>query len=383
MELKKRIQSFTLIGKAKVNDFTFKIDEKSKSNFVYNNLNLNVFCGDKYGTIDSEMMGGYDALSPRDIYAHGKDADGADDFENKIMVKWSERFNENILSQLGELCFTKVSLEKDSNDKTIVKKFLSQYDAIKYIKENLENDTTVYIRGTLSYDLYEDEVRQHKRINSIYLSNKKPEEFSARFKQTILLDKESSKFENVDKEKMVLNLQARVVDRVKNYKGSSYTGLVAMPYVLEFPIDLSNLDKTKDMLDFLFKVKRGITELSVEGDLIEGGKVVNIKYEDLDPDIKKLVDYNLITKEEALAKYTDGSKQRRMVITAPLTKQEEVNGIKCVAIDKTEEKYTENDLCIDLSKYQKDTKEQSKTVEEPKQTETKIEEEIDLKALFG
>lgn len=382
MDLKRKTQSFTMVGKAKLNDFTFKIDERSDSNFIYNSLNLNVYCGEKHGSIGVEMMGGYNALNPMDIYAHGKKDDGLDDFDDKIMVRWDQRFDENILSQLGELCFIKVALEKDATGKNIVKKFLSPYDAIKYIKDNLTNDTVVYAKGTLSYSPYEDNVRQHKRVNAIYLSDKEEKDFSAKFKQTILLDKDSSKLENVDKDKMVLNVQARVVDRVKNYKDSTYTGLVAMPYTLEFPIDLENLDKTKSMLDFLFRVKRDITELTVEGDLVEGGKVSEVKYEDLDPDIKTLVDYGVLTLEEAQAKYTDGSKERRMIITAPLTRQEEVNGVKQIVIDKTEEKYKEEDLIIDLSKYQ-NNQQPTQTVAEPQEMKTQEIKEIDIASLFG
>ena len=51
--------SFSLIGEAKVNDYTYKIDAKSeKSSWIYNSLNLGVDCGEKHGTVYVELMGG-------------------------------------------------------------------------------------------------------------------------------------------------------------------------------------------------------------------------------------------------------------------------------------------------------------------------------------
>ena len=54
------VSSFNLIGAAKITEHTFKIDEKSeKSSWIYNLLNLGIDCGEKFGTVFCEMMGGY------------------------------------------------------------------------------------------------------------------------------------------------------------------------------------------------------------------------------------------------------------------------------------------------------------------------------------
>ena len=57
LEKKNWSNSFMLIGEAKINDYTYKIDEKSnKSDWIYNSLNLGVFCGEKSGTVYAELM---------------------------------------------------------------------------------------------------------------------------------------------------------------------------------------------------------------------------------------------------------------------------------------------------------------------------------------
>jgi hypothetical protein len=62
LEKKNWVASFILIGEAKVNQYTYKLDEKSdKSDWVYNMLNLGVDCGEKHGTVYTELMGGYGA----------------------------------------------------------------------------------------------------------------------------------------------------------------------------------------------------------------------------------------------------------------------------------------------------------------------------------
>lgn len=67
------VSSFNLIGAAKITEHTFKIDEKSeKSSWIYNLLNLGIDCGEKFGTVFCEMMGGYSEEQAGLIYAHGK-----------------------------------------------------------------------------------------------------------------------------------------------------------------------------------------------------------------------------------------------------------------------------------------------------------------------
>ena len=85
--------SFNLIGRPIVNDYTFKIDQKSdKSHWVYNALNLGVDCGEKFGVVYCECMGGYSEENDNRIYAHGKKDDGSDDFDAQIIVPWEDRF---------------------------------------------------------------------------------------------------------------------------------------------------------------------------------------------------------------------------------------------------------------------------------------------------
>lgn len=357
------VSNFTLIGKPKINDYTFKIDEISeKSNWRYSSLNLGVDCGEKFGVVYCEMMGGYSEEGSSVIYAHGKNDDGSDNFEEQIIVDWDDRNNEEILETIGDLSFITVGLEKTDKGKTFYKKFLSAYDAIAYIKEHIDEDTVVNIKGTLKYSTYNDKTQCKKVINSIALSKADDvSKYAARFTQSMLLDKDSANLKTVDKEKGIMYIDARVLDYVKEINGNEIKGQYPFPKQFEyiFP-DLSNAEQCKKIMDKLFKVKKGITQATFEGDLIEGGAVVTATLDDIPDDIKELIECGVFTEEEALVKCSsNGNREQRMVIRKPM--------IRLVGDDKQpvaqifSEKYTEEDLVFDFNNSQEVEKAESGT----------------------
>lgn len=342
------VSQFTLIGKPVINDYTFKIDEKSeKSNWVYNALNLGVDCGEKFGTVYAECMAGYSEENENKIFAHGKKDDGSDDFEKQIIVDWDDRFNDDVLEAIGDLSFITIGLEKTNEGKTFYKKFLSAYDAIAYIKEHLTEDVVVNVKGSLKYSTYNNNVQVRKNITSIVLSKVDDSaNYKATFTQSILIDKDSASLKNIDKDKGVIFVDARVLDYAKEVNGVEVKGQYPYNKQFEFAMDFSNEAACKKIMDKLFKVKKDVTQITFEGEFVEGGAVVTATWDDLPDDIKDLVETGVFSKEEALAKCTaNGSRERRMVLKKPQ--------IKLVGEDKVPvlcvypERYTEDDLVLD------------------------------------
>lgn len=357
------VSSFILIGKPKLNDYTFKIDEKSeKSNWRYSSLNLGVDCGEKFGTVYCEMMGGYSEEGNSVIYAHGKNDDGSDNFDERIVVDWDDRNNDEILETIGDLSFITVGLEKTDKDKTFYKKFLSAYDAIAYIKDHIDENTVINVKGSLKYSTYNDRTQCKKIINSIALSKVNDvSKYAARFTQSMLLDKDSASLKNVDKEKGIMYVDAKVLDYVKEIKDTEIKGQYPFPKQFEyiFP-DLSNAEQCKKIMDKLFKVKKGITQATFEGDLIEGGAVVTATLDDIPDDIKELIECGVFTEEEALVKCSsNGNREQRMIIRKPM--------IRLVGDDKQPvaqifpEKFSEEDLVFDFNNSQEVEKAESGT----------------------
>lgn len=340
---------FTLIGTPKISDFTYKIDEQNEgSSWIYNSLNLGIDCGEKHGTVYCELFGGYSDERENKIYAHGKKEDGKDDYSVKMEIAWEDRFDESILEEVGDMCFITVGLEKTDKGKTYYNKFLSAYDAIAYVKEHLTSEMVVNVKGNLKYSTYNDRTQIRKTINSIVLSSKEdPSEFKAVFTQTILLDKDSASKENIDKEKGAMYVNARVLDYVKEYNGVEVKGNFPFPVQFEFVMDLSKPEQCKKIIDKVFKVKKGITQETFEGEFVESGAVVQTTVDDLPEEFKEYIMLGLYTKEEALAKCsTNGNKERRMILCRPVFKMvgdEE----KMPVLQKFEEKFDEEDLVLD------------------------------------
>lgn len=348
------VSNFTLIGKPVINDYTFKIDEKSeKSNWIYNALNLGVDCGEKHGTVYSELMGGYSEDNASVIYAFGKKEEDSKNPRQQIVVDWSDRFNDEVLEQIDDMSFVSVGLEKTDKGNLFVKKFLSAYDAIAYVKEHLTGDMVVIVKGNLKYSTYNDNTQVRKNITYIGLSiDKKTNQFTtsnnykATFTQTILIDKDSATLKNIDKDKGVMYVDTRVLDYVKEVNGIEVKGQYPYNKQFEFAMDFSKEDACKKIMDKLFKVKKGITQITFEGEFIEGGAVVTVTRDDLPQDIQDLIDMGVYTEEEACAKCTaNGNRERRMVLVKPQIKL--VGDDKTLVVQMFPERYTEEDLILD------------------------------------
>ena len=103
----------------------------------------------------------------------------------------------------------------------------------------------------------------------------------------------------------------------------------------------------------LFKVKKGYTQVTMEGEFIEGGAVVTATLVDVPDDIKSLIGV-CYTEEEVLASCTaNGNRERRMVLKKPQIKL--VGDDKAPVIQIFPERFTEDALILDYL-YKENTK---------------------------
>lgn len=361
IERTKWVSNFTLIGKPIINDYTFTMNARSqKSNWIYNAMNFKVDCGERCGVVDSQMMGGYSEDNENRIYVHGKKDDNSDDFTKQIIVDWSDRFNDEVLDEIGSMSFIDVGLEKTDKGFIFTKHFLSEYDAIEYIKEHLTKDMVVVVRGGIAYSMYEGNVQVRKNITNIKLADSDdPSKFKATFTQSILIDKDSASLKNIDKDKGVMYVDARVLDYVKEVNGIEVKGQYPYNKQFEYAMDFSKEAQCKKIMEKLFKVKKDtVTQINFEGEFIESGAVVQATLDDLPDDIRELVEIGVYSEEEACAKCTaNGSKQRRMVLKAPVIKL--VGEEKTPVVQKFEERYTESELVLDYLYENKDEEDEA------------------------
>jgi hypothetical protein len=372
--LKKGQSLFQLIGEAKITDFTFKMDETTKkSDWVWNQLNLGVDCGGG-NVVYADLMGGYGSERDNLVYVHGQKENDkgkmVDDYANQYKIAWEDRFDEDILATIGEQCFFTVGLEKDNKDKTFAKKFLSAYDAIEYIKEHLESGMVVNVKGGFKYTTYNDSVQVKKEIKSVFLSKVDDQsKYKATFTQSILLDKDS--IGKLDREKAIYPIYARVVDYIKDYDGKEVKQNITFSKTFELEVDKVKPENTKKFLDKVLKVKKDITEVTIEGDIVEGQSLVNITEADIPTDIMELIEMGAYTMEDAINKLAvGGSKEKKMVIRRPAIKMVGEEDSKKPVILKTEGQYKEEDLFFDfMIKKEEEEENDSEDKEEEKDEE--------------
>lgn len=320
--LKKGKAAFTLIGKAKVTDKTFNLDNSYDSGWTDNQMYLGVDCGNG-NMVYGEMRGGFFPDDDNILRGFSKDDKDDDGKSKQVEIAWEDRFDEELLDTISDTSFITVGVEKDVKGKTVYKKFLSAYDAVEYLNDHLEDGMIVNVKGNIGYSEYEDNVTVKKEITSIVLSKVEDEtDFKATFTQTILLGFDS--IGKKDPEKNTIALNAYVVDYVGkskiNGKKVEIKKNITYPKTFEVAIN-DNPEITAKMLQKFFKVKKkgSINVLTVMGNLIEGAAIVNITDDDIPDDIKELIEMGLYSEEEAKAKCAVGgnNRERRMVVLKP------------------------------------------------------------------
>jgi hypothetical protein len=320
--LKKGKASFNLIGRVKVTDKTFNLDNSYDSGWTDNSMYVGVDCGGG-NVIYAEMRSGFFPDKDNVIRAYSKDEKDDAGKSKSVEIAWEDRLDESLYDSISDSSFFTVGVEKDIKEKTVYKKFLTAYDAVDYLNEHLEDGMIVNVKGTLGYSEYEENISTKKDITSIVLSKVEDEkDFKATFSQTILVDSKSIGKKN--EEKNTIELAAYVVDYVGKPKidGEKIEVRKNVVFPKSFEVAINeNPEITTKMLQKFFKSKKGkVAEITVIGNLVEGGSTVAITEDDIPDDIKELIEMGLYSEEEAekkIAVGNNGNREKRMIILKP------------------------------------------------------------------
>lgn len=319
--LKKGKATFNLIGRAKVTDKTFNLDNSYDSGWTDNQMYLGVDCGNG-NIVYAEMRSGFFPDKDNVIRAYDKNEKDESGKSKSVEIAWEDRLDEALLDSIADSSFLTVGVERDVKGKTVYKKFLTAYDAVEYLNDYLEDGVVVNVKGNIGYSEYEGNVSVKKDITSIVLSKVENEEdFKATFSQTILVDSKSIGKKN--DEKGTMELEAYVIDYVGSPKidGEKVEIKKNVVFPRTFEVEINeNPEITAKMLQRFFKPKKGkLTEITVTGNLVEGAAIVNITEDDIPDDIKELIAMGLYSEEEAEKKCAVGNnnREKRMIIVKP------------------------------------------------------------------
>lgn len=349
--LKKGKATFNLIGKAKVNDYTFDLDHTYDSGWTSNIMNIGIDCGNG-NIVFAEMSSGYFPNKENKINVHGVKQDEnnktVDDYDNKFTIDWEDRNDKDILETIARGDFITIGIEKDEKGNTFYKSFITAYDAVEYLSEHLTDETVVNVKGNITYETDGERVYIKKKITSFVLSKCESDKYKATFTQTILLDDGS--IGKPDKTKNTIPVSAYVIDYIGkpkiNGKKIEVKQNFTIPVTYELEIN-ENPELTARQITKLYKAKKNeIIEITIEGNLVEGGSIVNITADDIPDDIKELIELGLYTEEEALAKCAVGntSREKRMIITKPAITYVGEGETRKPTASRDTKKYKPNDL---------------------------------------
>ena len=386
------VANFELVGRVKLTDFTFKLDLTSeKSDWVRNTLNLLVDCGGG-NEVQSTLSGGYGESRNNVCYVHGKkartDAKGnpitkkdskgneyevkTDDYTNMFTIAWEDRFDEEVLKEVGDGSFLKIGIKKDKDGKTYTEKFVSGYDAIAYLEQNKDkiDGKVVRVKGSIRYKVYNGNIQCEKEIKSIYLSEVEEDKFKSEFTQTVLFDKAS--FGKKDKETGLYDVYLNVLANMKDYDGKKIPKEYFVDKKKSANIPLAKLFYAEnENIAKLFndkRVKKGdVTEVVIIGKIVEGRAKEQVELDDLDDDMKFLVESGMYTMEQ-LAQTMAVKKERvsQWIIQRPLVKMVGDEDAKVPQMAIAFNKYKEDDLILTFL-----------AEEEPEEEAVVVEEEIE------
>lgn len=325
-----------LVGKVKLRDDSFKIAQKATSGYVYSNANFGVETANG-NVVYVEAMGGYSPTNPI-IKTQNKAKDSID-------VNWADRLNPKVVEQVNEYKLFKASLaENDAHT------FLSQFDLIEYMKNNLKEGMEVVVRGQMRLSVYRGEPQRKIEVTGISLPYIKkdeegkelPVEYRATFTQTLIIDADSLDITSEDEENGETLLKAYAVDYISKYEGEKINKNAMFPLVITVPIAT---ERERKVTERLFTVEgEGASEISIEGLVVEGydSSSTSSAEIELSEELQELVELGIYTLEEVKAKVTvRGNKVSKLVFTKPAIKKNE-DGV--VSILEEKEKYAQSDL---------------------------------------
>ena len=328
-ELKKGASSFKLVGKMVITPNTFKMESKSATGYISNKMYVGVNCG-KGNTVYAQMFGGYSNNASK-LYLHGKQTDpnnprrDTDDYSNQFEIAWDDRFNVDVLSNCGPACFLQVALEKDPAGNPIVQKFLSAYDAIRYIKDVTDrmsaeekDKLVVDIRGNIEYRYYEGKVNYQKNITSVRVADVVEDDYAASFTQTIYVDKDC--IGKADMERKVLPLNVKVVEYIGKYKNVE----VKENIPLEVEMELDATAKIAPWLANNIKKSSGYAKAVILGNFVESGSTESFDISTLPAEVQQMIKDGILNESDVQRTVASGN-QRQQILS--------INAIK-TAIDE-------------------------------------------------
>lgn len=389
MALSKKTATFEALGTF---DGKFKLNQSNSPKWKYSTMFFKLKCGDNDLVVN--LVGGFNPSTSRDIeYSEfggklhpivEKNGKPTIDWKGSCRVKWDERFDTTQLEKIANTDKIKVELVKGER-----KEFLTNYDLINYLSDNLTEGQALKVYGNISYTYEKGEPRENLQITQIYgsqISEEYPTYCS--YRQAIIVNSESIQ----PVADGIITVKAFTPTYI-NRNGDDYiNSVIAVPF--EFHMDTKLTPKYQIYFDKFFKTEpKKFSEVEIVYTVQKYGDVKEITLDDImTAENKDTIKTDLLlgmSEEEVLAKYVGVS---RRVIASGESKylkvfkdicrsSENVDGKLVIKHQYELNKHKETDVYFaeDFKGVKKPiAKETTKKAEKLKQ-----EEDVDFDDLFG
>lgn len=309
-ELKQGNKKFKFLGRVNMDSkgTNIRIAGTADSGYVYNSMKLMLNLGDG-NTAKVETFGGH---FPKDhkretlLYLNKKDwSDG------QIKLDFFDRHNDKIMEQIKEKIgndnYYVAGMEFGKGDNyPVTKKFLSEYDLIAYVNEHLKDGDIVSVSGTIEPNVYQGNITD--KYNIEYISKRKESAleknldegqtvedlFYAKFERTLYFTRDS--VGRKDKETGLIPVTGYSYDYLGKVDGNDFKKKKIVP--LTFWLESDKMKK------YLTPSRDKVNKLTVDGHIVNKSKEKKLTFDELDDDVKELVNDGLLTKEDAIGKAT-------------------------------------------------------------------------------
>lgn len=293
-----------LAGVVKITKDTFEEEKTSKGGYAYLKTSFSVKVGENR-SVWVGMMGGYSKGNPV-VYTFSKE-------NEPLQINWKNRNNGQVLEQVADYSLFKVALEKDSEGKLITKKFVSEYDAINYLKENLEDGMNVVISAEADYSLYNDDVQRQFKIKTLaldegYTDKEKVEhehrDPAARLSQTYLIEEDSvsENYEEDLEENGVTTINAYVPQYLGKVDGKELKKVVALPQPFTVRVKDNNVEGAKALISNVIKPENSdvVREISMRMNVLDGYSTsqVQLEEDDIPDEVKQLIELGIMSLDD-------------------------------------------------------------------------------------
>ena len=340
-ELKRGFANFKAWGTIKVGEDTFPepvVSERSTYKYVNARMSLGISEG---RLVYVQMMGGYDPAKPI-LKRFSKDPEAG-----MMDIKWDFRKDKKIIDEVANNSLIRVSVKKDEDGKLIKEVFLSELDAVEYLRDNLEDGTEVCVTGNVEYSRYNDKIQRNLNVRGVFLNEGytksdgtkvEPHKHEAELKQTYLIDYTglSSRYLHELEKDGKTTISGWVPQYIGKENGVEIRKVLPLEQQFSIEANEDNVDLRKKMIDKLFKVKdkKVVREVAVRNNIVEGYDQAQGEIE-ISDELQDLIDNGLMSEDDIKKEITvRGNRISELLFAAPVIARDEDQKASLVLNDK-------------------------------------------------